>query len=122
MGRTGDKLVAALPGNPGAVLTCFYYYLWPALGRMSGLTDSGLPRQLATLTEPIENRSNRTLMLKAICREGRVTITDKQGSDMLLAFVEANALAIVPPHSSIEAGGSVECILLEGNKARLSGD
>ena len=41
-GRIGNKMVAALPGNPAAALTCFYRYVLPVLNQMAGKGFFGL--------------------------------------------------------------------------------
>jgi molybdopterin molybdotransferase len=111
-GRWQDKIIFALPGNPGAVLTCFYEYVLPAIRRMSGHNDMFLPAIQAKIAEPFHNKADRSLFLKASFKNGTVRILEKQGSDMLHSFAMANALVFIPEGMKIEQGELVETHLL----------
>jgi molybdopterin molybdotransferase len=104
--------VFALPGNPAAVLTCFYEYVRPCLLKMKGHEKVLLPVQFLPLRQPVENQANRSLFLKAKVADGQVQILDKQGSDMLHSFAEANALAFIPAETSYAVGELAEVHLL----------
>jgi len=71
-----------------------------------------LPVQFLPLLQAIDNKANRALFLKAKVEDGQVQILEKQGSDMLHSFAEANALAFVPAETSYALGDLVEVHLL----------
>jgi molybdopterin molybdotransferase len=89
-GRKNDTLIFALPGNPGAVLTCFYQYLVPVIGRLTrrNYYDS--------LVLPLENSYSRkkglTGFLKGKTGASGVRILDKQESYLLNSFALADCL------------------------------
>jgi molybdopterin molybdotransferase len=112
VGKLNYKTVFALPGNPAAVLTCFYEYVRPCLLKMKGHEKVLLPVQFLPLRQPVENQANRSLFLKAKVADGQVQILDKQGSDMLHSFAEANALAFIPAETSYAVGELAEVHLL----------
>jgi len=112
VGKLNHKTVFALPGNPAAVLTCFYEYVRPCLLKMQGHEKVLLPIQFLPVLQAIDNKANRALFLKAKVEDGQVQILEKQGSDMLHSFAEANALAFVPAETSYVVGERVEVHLL----------
>lgn len=112
VGRLNNKFIFALPGNPGAVLTCFYEYVLPAIRRMSGHVDMFLPAIQARIAESFHNKGDRSLFLKAYFENGAARILEKQGSDMLHSFAMANALVYIPEGVKIEQGELVEVHLL----------
>lgn len=112
VGKLNNKTVFALPGNPAAVLTCFYEYVRPCLLKMKGHEKVLLPVQFLPLLQPIDNQANRALFLRVKVADGQVQILDKQGSDMLHSFAVANALAFVPAETSYAVGERVEVHLL----------
>ena len=91
-GKLKNKLIFALPGNPAASLVCFYEYVLPSLRKMSGYSDFELSKEFLPLTESYELKGERDLFLKAKINNGKVTLLEGQGSDILKSFAEANAL------------------------------
>jgi molybdopterin molybdotransferase len=95
-GKTNDKIVFALPGNPAAALTCFYIHVRPFLQKLSGMKT-----QFDSLTEKIlahdyQVNNSREQFLKASITNGLVTILPHQDSSMLDSFALANALVFLP--------------------------
>src|SRR5215469_10404459 len=43
-GTIGGRPIFGLPGNPVSTMVCFYLYVYPALNRMAGRGNCGLPR------------------------------------------------------------------------------
>lgn len=112
-GKKLDTLIFALPGNPAATLSCFYLYVLLALKIRSGETNFDLFRTKASTTTKFYNRAGRPQFLKAIYREGKVTILEGQNSSMLQTFALANALVYVPETTeNINVNDLVEVILL----------
>ena len=92
MGKQGDKIIFALPGNPAASLTCLYVYVLPTLQRYSGIDGkygSNLKKSLAH-NHAINN--TRSQFLKASIVNDEVTVLSHQDSGMLNSFALANAL------------------------------
>jgi molybdopterin molybdotransferase len=97
-GRKGKKLIFGLPGNPAAVFTCFYEYVYPALRAMSGFKSARLPRRSLLLESSVKSDPNKTLFLKAkINEKSRVKPLTHQASHMISSLHEANALIVVSP-------------------------
>jgi len=105
MGKVKDTLIAALPGNPAAALTCFFIYVFPSLNQMFGKKFKGLKKSQFPLDISYNKKGNRAVFLKATVDKERVRILDAQSSAMLRTFAAANALAYIPAELSvIEAG------------------
>lgn len=114
-GRKQDTIVFGLPGNPGAVLSCFYIYVYPALQRMSGDSGFTLPRISVKSASNFINKGDKAQFLKAILKDGEATILEGQSSSMLQTFSLANALIYMPGNQNeISIGDLVEVIQLPG--------
>jgi len=112
-GKNEDTLLFALPGNPAAALTCFYMYVYTALQKMSGCKDVTLPKVMAKSTSGFVKNGDRPQILKALYKEGEVTILEGQSSAMLQTFSISNALVIMPEDlKQIEIKDIIEVILL----------
>lgn len=115
-GKKENKVVFALPGNPGAALSCFYIYVYPAFQRMSGNYNQTLPKTQAVSLSNYSIKGNRAQFLKAIYNQGKVEILDGQNSSMLHTFALANALVYANADTGdIKINDSVEVILLPIN-------
>lgn len=115
-GKINDKLVFALPGNPGAALTCFYTYVHLALQRLSGNIDYKATTITAKSESNFVKKGDRAQFLKATYNAGCVTILDGQNSSMLHTFALANALVFVPEEcNTINEGQEVNVINLPIN-------
>jgi molybdopterin molybdotransferase len=95
-GKSGDKLIFALPGNPAAALTCYYIDVLPTLKKLSGMDALYLPTIQRTLSHDYSVSNSRDLLLKAAITDQNVTILQHQDSSMLDSFALANALAYLP--------------------------
>jgi len=95
-GAKKETLVFALPGNPASSLTNFYIYVYPAIRNRMGFSNTHLPKIVRKLNSAVENKTGKTLFLKALYDEENVTILDGQSSAMLNSFAIANGLVIVP--------------------------
>lgn len=98
--RKGTKLIFGLPGNPAAVLVCFYEYIRPALLKMMGWRNQLLSEIEAFLTDGIRVKPGRTHILRGMVsvKDGNnfVSIAENQGSHILFSFAYSNGLVIVP--------------------------
>jgi len=112
-GKNEDTLLFALPGNPAAALTCFYMYVYTALQKMSGFKDVTLPKVMAKSTSGFVKNGDRPQILKAIYKEGEVSILEGQSSAMLQTFSMSNALVKMPEDlKQIHIKDIIEVILL----------
>lgn len=112
-GTKNNTLIFALPGNPAASLTCFYVYVYIALQKLMNKHDVELARLKAISTNAFTRFGDRPQFLKAIYKDGEVTILEGQSSAMLQTFALSNALVFVPAEvSKIEINDTVEVILL----------
>ena len=113
LGKKKNTIVFALPGNPAAVLSCFYVYVYPALQKLSGDIGFKLPRIIAKSCSGFTKRGDRAQFLKAILKDGEVTILEGQSSAMLQTFALANAMVYMPEEQNeISKGDLVEVISL----------
>ena len=103
--------IFALPGNPASSLSCFYIYVLPVLRKISGYGDHEITRNTAIATSSYSKKGERAEFLKAIVKNGHVTILDAQASSMLKSFALANALAYLPEDvSEIQVGDTIQII------------
>jgi len=91
-GKSDDKIIFALPGNPAAGLTCFYIYVLPTLQRMSGMAASYQTTVQKKIAHDYSVNNTRDQFLKAIVSNDDVKILQHQDSSMLDSFALANAL------------------------------
>jgi molybdopterin molybdotransferase len=111
-GSKYQKIVFGLPGNPSSVLSCFYQYVVPAIGRMMGKT-LGLEVAQAVLTHDYMKASGLTHFLKGRFDNGNVTPLHAQESFRLHSFAEANCLIVLEEAAAdYKAGKKVEVHLL----------
>lgn len=114
-GMSGNKPVFALPGNPAAVLTCFYEYVLPALKKMSGSEKYFLPKMALPLTHGIKKKKGLTVFMKGKINDKGVSPLDGQESFILRSFAEADCLIVVgAEQENMEAGEIAEVHLLPG--------
>jgi molybdopterin molybdotransferase len=95
-GKKDKTIVFALPGNPASTLTSFYVYVYPALKINMGFEAVHLPKIKRKISKSIENTSGKTLFLKALFDDEKVTILESQSSAMLNSFAMANGLICLP--------------------------
>lgn len=108
-----------LPGNPVAALVTYELYVRPALRRLAGCPVLDRPRFTATAETDLRRRPGPKLNLLRVtartCPDGGllVRLAGGQQSHMLRAMAQANALALLPDGKGVQAGGSVEVMLLD---------
>ena len=111
-GTYQNKPVFGLPGNPASVLTCFYEYVYPAIGKMMGQNFS-----LHSIKLPISHDFSKskglTHFLKAWADDKHVKILTGQESYKISSFARANAFVVLEEEvSEIKAGDEVEVHLI----------
>lgn len=95
-GKKDKTIVFALPGNPASTLTSFYIYVHPALKINMGFETIHLPKIKRKINTQFENTSGKTLFLKGLYDDEKVTVLESQSSAMLNTFAIANALICLP--------------------------
>lgn len=113
-GRKENKIVFALPGNPASSLTCFYVYAFPALKKLMGFEAIHLPEMKRKINTDFKNTSGKTLFLKGLYEDEKVTVLESQSSAMLNTFSIANGLIVVP-HDVTAIKANEEVVVLPFN-------
>ncbi len=115
-GHWGDTVFFGLPGNPVSSLVTFELFVRPALRRLLGHSDTSRPLISAHLSEEAHHNPGRQSFLRAVAVQnaGEYTVRPlpRQGSGMLGAAAEANALLIVPADLSVLLAGTTADVLL----------
>jgi len=121
-GTIGGRPIFGLPGNPVSTMVCFYLYARPALRRMSGRSDLGLPRIMARCATDIAIANNLTEFVRVTLtrRNGEVYAapTGNQSSGVLSSLSRAHGLLIGPASERVlKAGSQAAVLLLESGPA-----
>lgn len=94
-GIRDEKMVFGLPGNPASVLTCFYEYVIPAIGRMMHSPKSIESKQVP-LQHDHQKPAGLTHFLKAWYNGQTVSLQKGQESYKLSSYAASNCLAVFP--------------------------
>ena len=113
-GTKENKIVFALPGNPASSLTCFYVYAFPALKKLMGFEAIHLPEMKKKISTDFKNTTGKTLFLKALYGDEKVTVLESQSSAMLNTFSVANGLIVIP-HDIAHVKTNQEVVVLPFN-------
>lgn len=111
--------IFGLPGNPVSSFVSFELLARPALRAMMGHTAVNRPVVPAISDDPIRRRSDGKTHFDrvngAFGADGRWHFRRgaSQGSHQLSWSASANALAIIPDGDGVDAGGTVDVMLLE---------
>ena len=89
-GRHRQTLVFALPGNPAAVMSCYYEYLVPAISNFTH--KNNLKKLFLPLAEDFQKKPGLTYFLKGKTGEKNVTVLNDQESYLLNSFAVADCL------------------------------
>jgi len=112
-GKKDDTLVFGLPGNPAALLTCFYEYIAPMLFKMMGYPSEQTDKIQLKLSAPYVKKEGLTHFLKGKANGGEVTILNAQESYLMSSFAMANCIVqLDESRSNFEKGELVEVQLL----------
>jgi molybdopterin molybdotransferase len=117
--RRGRTFFFGLPGNPVSTSVTFSIFVRPALRRMQRAALPGHPTVRAEAVTPISDPSSRRSYLPArlSIQSGRAVVESLKwgGSSDLAAFVNANALAVIPEEThQVAAGEQIDVVLLNG--------
>jgi len=103
-GRLDDVPVLGLPGNPVSAFVCAVLFLLPALARLGGLPEGGLPVIEARLGAPVAANDHRADHLRAALATDAAggfiaTAFERQDSSLLRLLASAGCLILRPPHA-----------------------
>jgi molybdopterin molybdotransferase len=115
-GLIGACPMFGLPGNPVSTMVCFYLYARPALLKMGGRSDLGLPRVTARCAVDIKTSKDLTEFVRVrLERRGEellATPTGSQGSGILSSLSRADGLLIGPAGETVLKAGSQATVLV----------
>ncbi len=124
-GTAGYRPIFGLPGNPVSTLVCFYLYARPAIMKMGGRREVGLPRVQARCGVEIKTAKDLTEFVRVkLVRDGEqivATPTGNQGSGILSSLSRADGLLIGPASESVLTKGAQATVLLLGGTDTLAG-
>lgn len=111
--KHAQTAIFALPGNPSAVLSCFYNYVYPSLRKMQGFTTYFLPSLKLSIGTDYSKKKGLSFFLKSKIKNGIVMPLEGQESNVLSSFAIADSLIYLPEESeNIKSGTIVEAIVL----------
>jgi len=115
-GRLGGVPVLGLPGNPVSAFVCAVLFLLPALARLGGLPDGGLPVDKARLGAPVPANDHRADHLRATLSSDQLnglvaTAFERQDSSLLRLLASAGCLILRAPHAPGLPAGEVVPVL-----------
>lgn len=112
-GKHKDALIFALPGNPAAVLTCFYNYVYPSLRKMQGDSNVFLKSLKLPIHSDYPKKKGLSNFLKSKIENDSVEPLEGQESYKLSSFAVADSMIYLDEESeNIKAGTLVDVFLL----------
>jgi molybdopterin molybdotransferase len=89
-GRHQETLVFALPGNPAAVMSCFYEYVVDAISTFS--QKKYFEKKLVPLADNFSKKAGLTFFIKGKTNENSVIVLNDQESYKLNSFAVADCI------------------------------
>jgi molybdopterin molybdotransferase len=114
-GTVGGRPIFGLPGNPVSTMVCFYLYVRPALLKMGGRRDLGLPRVAVRCAVAIKTAKDLTEFVRVrLRREGAELFATPTGNQGILSSLSrADALLVGPADATVlEAGAQATVLVL----------
>ena len=116
----GRTPIITLPGNPLSAMVSFHVYVLPVLAALQGRQvdahswrSAAVPGRAASGWRSVPGKTEFT---RVVLRGGIATPATGQGSHMVGALADANALAIVPPEvSQVTEGDVLSCLRIVGS-------
>jgi molybdenum cofactor synthesis domain len=107
VGEKEGKIVFALPGNPGSVLSCFMQYVKPVIQTWKRDPEAWNHFQNLPLAQDFDKKIPLTQFLKARIQNGKVEVLQGQESFNLIAFGLADGFVEIPEESSLVESGTL---------------
>lgn len=116
-GKLKKSLVFGLPGNPVSAAVTFYLFARKAILKMQSAGVSDLEMATAVTSKSIKSTKERDVYLPSaleINGDGRLLVepVNWHGSSDFIGFSRADALAIIPKGSTVEAGKVIDILLI----------
>ena len=112
-GKYNNTLVFGLPGNPAAVLTCYYEYIVPALKKMMGDETENGNKLFLPLSVSFSKKKGLTYFLKGKLSGNEVIPMHAQESFQMSSFAFADCLIQLDENQTeFQKGDVVEVHLL----------
>ncbi|MBC8266691.1 MAG: molybdopterin molybdotransferase MoeA [Flavobacteriales bacterium] len=112
-GTKNKTLFFALPGNPAAVITSYYEYIYPTIRKMMGYRNTELKQTTLSLLDEVRIKANRSTFLKGQIEKEGVKVLFGQGSHILSSFAVADCLIYLPQGKEVwKKGEKVEVHIL----------
>ncbi|MFH1728896.1 MAG: molybdopterin molybdotransferase MoeA [Pseudomonadota bacterium] len=100
-GKTNDKIIFGLPGNPAASMVAFYELVRPSILNLMGRRDLFLSTETAILENTVEIAPGRTYFLSGVLKleddTYYVSIKNTYDLDNIISYVTANCLVPISP-------------------------
>jgi molybdopterin molybdotransferase len=103
-----ECLVFGLPGNPVSAFVTFLQFVRPAILKMMGASNLGLPQVSAKLALDLTNDGDRVHYVRGKLEAGKFTPVGRQESHALFGLSQSNGLLRVAARTSLEAGETVD--------------
>lgn len=112
-GKLNQCIVFALPGNPAAVLTCFYEYVLSSIKIMQGFNEIFLKKIQLPIAADFNKKDGLAFFLKAKIVAGKAEVLSGQESNNLGTFAFADSIIYLPAtQGNVKADELVEVHLL----------
>jgi len=116
-GRIGDTPFFGLPGNPSSVFVTFCMIARPFLLKLQGVTEAPPPLLQARAEFTVERPGRRQDYLRVTVAERSGELVARcfpnQSSGVLSSVCHSNALAVIPPQTTVSEGDPVQVLLLD---------
>ncbi len=116
-GRIGDTPFIGLPGNPTSVFVTFCLVARPFLLRMQGVLEPDLPMLAANAAFTVDKAGARQeyMRVNLVRRDGQLQAEKfpNQSSGVLSSVSYSNALAVIPPDTTVAHGDVLQVLLLD---------
>ena len=116
-GSIGETPFIGLPGNPTSVFVTFCLIARPFLLKLQGAVEADPPRLEARAAFSVEKPGIRQDYLRVTLENTeqglQALIFPNQSSGVLSSVSHSNALAVVPPGTTVFKGDKVEILLLD---------
>jgi molybdopterin molybdotransferase len=107
-GEAGGCAVFGLPGNPVSAFVTFLQFVRPAILKMMGANDLGLPKIPVRLALDLANEGDRPHYVRGRIDNGTFVPIGRQESHALFGLSQSNALLPVAVGESLKAGAIVD--------------
>jgi molybdopterin molybdotransferase len=116
-GRVGETPFIGLPGNPSSVFVTFCLVARPFLLKLQGVDEPAAPSLEAEAMFTLDKPGGRQDYQRVTLAEGPSGLQahrfSNQSSGVLSSVSHSNALAVIPPHTTVSLGERVKVLLLD---------